>query len=118
MSSSRNGFRICTKSGCNERAIATLSYNYGEQVASITPLISAQEPHTYDLCLSHSEKLTVPQGWQIELAQLQREPEPSQEDLRAIADAVRNVAAQSIKEPAPESKDKSDLRRRGHLRAL
>jgi hypothetical protein len=113
-----SGFRICTKSGCNARAVATLTYNYGEQVASITPLINVQEPHTYDLCLGHSEKLIVPQGWQVEISQLQSDPQPSQEDLRAIADAVRNVAAQKVNDPTPELKEKSDLRRRGHLRAL
>ena len=29
------------------------------------PLAQRREPHTYDLCRKHSERLSAPQGWQI-----------------------------------------------------
>lgn len=114
----RSGIRRCSKSGCTERAVATLSYNYGEQIATLSHLHQYAEPHTYDLCLSHSERLTIPRGWSVVTEDLEREPTFRNEDFSAIADAVRDVAlveentVQSSELPHPE------LRRRGHLRAL
>jgi hypothetical protein len=89
------------------------------------PLATYAEPHCYDLCAEHSQRLTVPRGWEIvRLAA----PEPGQsgpsgDDLEALANAVREAARQ----PAPRPGGRSDAAardddappaRRGHLRAL
>ena len=29
------------------------------------PLSATKEPHTYDLCQAHSERLTAPVGWSV-----------------------------------------------------
>lgn len=115
---SRVGLRRCSKSGCTRVAVATLSYNYGEQAATLSPLQQYREPHNYDLCLEHSERLTVPRGWQVVTEELSREPNFHEDDFSAIADAVRDVATEeSVTDEDPKS-SQPDLRRRGHLRAL
>lgn len=79
------------------------------------------EPHAYDLCEEHSERLSAPRGWEV--LRLRREksaPGPSNDDLLALADAVRE-AARPIAPPAPEMHPAdSPVRgqRRGHLRIL
>lgn len=114
----RSGIRRCSKSGCTDRAVATLSYNYAEQIATLSHLRQYPEPHTYDLCLTHSERLTVPRGWNVVTDELEREPAYLEEDFSAIADAVRDVAnSGEVAETNPES-SQPELRRRGHLRAL
>ncbi|MDA0216923.1 MAG: DUF3499 domain-containing protein [Actinobacteria bacterium] len=118
MISSRGGVRTCTRTECSQRAVATLSYNYGAQKAHLAPLASHQEPHTYDLCLQHSQSLTVPKGWKVEIETISMEPEPSNEDLQAIADAVRSAGAHQVESEEDLTHQKSDLGRRGHLRAL
>ncbi len=115
---SRPGIRRCSKSNCSERAVATLSYNYADQIAALLPLQQYLEPHTYDLCRGHSERLTVPRGWQIVTESLSGEPEYGEEDFSAIADAVRDVATEVSSEDAPTTATSQELRRRGHLRAL
>ena len=57
--------RPCTKVGCSREALATLTYDYGDSMAVLGPLSLAREPHTYDLCSIHAERLSVPQGWQV-----------------------------------------------------
>ena len=73
----------------------------------------------YDLCLQHSLTLTVPNGWNV----IKHEPEgenfgPSDDDLMAIADAVREVAQSSTQESVAQSASQQEIGRRGHLRAL
>jgi hypothetical protein len=29
------------------------------------PLSQKSEPHSYDLCAKHAERMSVPQGWQV-----------------------------------------------------
>lgn len=115
---SRPGIRRCTKSGCSLPAVATLSYNYAEQIATLAHLNQYPEPHTYDLCLRHSERLTVPRGWQVIAEQLHDLPTYSDEDFTAIADAVRDVASADLIAGQEVEPSQTELRRRGHLRAL
>ena len=79
------------------------------------PLSTFAEPHAYDLCAEHSERLKVPQGWTV----IKHKPEthslePSPEDVLAIAEAVR----QSVKFEIPKKNTQPDVGRRGHLRAI
>ncbi|NDB31565.1 MAG: DUF3499 family protein, partial [Actinobacteria bacterium] len=52
--------RRCTKSGCRESAVKTLTYIYSDSTAVLGPLSTYAEPHAFDLCASHSDRLTVP----------------------------------------------------------
>lgn len=107
--------RGCTRSGCSTHAIKTLTYIYSDSKALIGPLSTLVEPHSYDLCQEHSDKLTVPQGWSVIENNPDRQAvEPSPEDLIAIADAIRQSFAKELTPKAitPE------VGRRGHLRAI
>jgi hypothetical protein len=98
----------------------TLTYIYAESRAVLGPIAAFSEPHAYDLCARHAAKLTVPNGWSVDREALVTEsPGPNEDDLMAIADAIREVVRVSDSEENEiESKDSSNLGRRGHLRAV
>ena len=73
--------------------MTTLTYVYADQTAVLGPLATYAEPHAYDLCDAHSERLSAPRGWEV--LRLARDPDalgPSTDDLLALADAVREAA--------------------------
>lgn len=75
--------------------MATLTYDYSDSTAVLGPLSTAAEPHAYDLCEAHAERLTVPRGWQVVRLATHFEPAPpSDDDLSALADAVREASRQ------------------------
>ncbi|GDX22351.1 hypothetical protein LBMAG09_03260 [Actinomycetes bacterium] len=113
--------RTCSRSGCRKNAIKTLTYIYSDSTAVLGPLATYAEPHAYDLCEPHSEKMTVPMGWTV----LQHTPDakiagPSDDDLMAIADAIRNVGKSESTEAQVVAKQvpQQEVGRRGHLRVL
>ena len=55
--------RLCSKVTCAREAVATLTYDYGDQMAALGPLGGADHPHAHDLCLQHAERLSMPEGW-------------------------------------------------------
>ncbi len=57
--------RQCSRTGCAERADATLTYQYGSSTAWLDALWSVRDPHAYDLCRRHAARVSVPQGWQL-----------------------------------------------------
>ena len=57
--------RPCSKVACNEAAVSTLTYVYADSMAVLGPLSRKAEPHSYDLCAAHAERMSVPQGWQV-----------------------------------------------------
>ncbi|MBC7725709.1 MAG: DUF3499 domain-containing protein [Burkholderiaceae bacterium] len=57
--------RLCSKVACVNDAVSTLTYDYADSMAVLGPLSYTQEPHSYDLCSKHSDRLSVPQGWQV-----------------------------------------------------
>lgn len=57
--------RPCSRTGCPTEAVATLTYVYADSMAVLGPLSQKAEPHSYDLCERHAERLSAPQGWQI-----------------------------------------------------
>lgn len=117
--------RGCSRGGCRRKAVMTLTYVYADSVAVVGPLATFAEPHAYDLCEVHGERTTVPNGWNvIRQERTGTEPGPTDEDLMAIADAVREVALppQSSRDIAsgdiaPQAGGQA-LGRRGHLRAV
>jgi len=108
--------RICSRTACKEPAVFTLTYVYRDSTAVLGPLATYAEPHCYDLCAEHSERLTAPVGW--ELVRLPVEDvRPSTDDLEALADAVREAAKPSASAAEPVGQG-VEVGRRGHLRVL
>ena len=113
--------RRCSRTACGRPAVATLTYVYADSTAVLGPLATYAEPHCYDLCAAHSERLTAPRGWEV--LRLAPDPDslgPTSDDLEALADAVREAAR-----PAPsslpaerEAMVKEEVGRRGHLRMV
>ena len=60
--------------------------------AVVGPLATYAEPHAYDLCDPHSERLSAPRGWEVLRLAHDDEQGPSSDDLLALADAVREAA--------------------------
>ncbi|HMM95738.1 DUF3499 domain-containing protein [Phycicoccus sp.] len=113
--------RKCTKTGCRQPAVATLTYAYSDRAAVLGPLATYAEPHTYDLCAEHATRLTAPRGWEVvRLATEYPDPEPTSDDLLALADAVREAGRpRTPAEPVPAPDVVTgEVARRGHLRML
>jgi hypothetical protein len=106
--------RRCSRQACTRPATATLTYVYADSTAVLGPLATYAEPHCYDLCSEHAERLTAPRGWEVlRLATDQMDLGPSPDDLSALADAVREAGR-----PAPVPDEMIEVGRRGHLRVL
>ena len=85
--------RRCSRTACGRPAVATLTYVYADSTAVLGPLATYAEPHCYDLCAEHSERLTAPRGWEVvRLADGSGPARPSGDDLEALANAVREAA--------------------------
>ncbi len=115
--------------------MATLTYVYADSTAVLGPLATFAEPHCYDLCVKHSERLTAPRGWNvINLVRSDQPLVPDPDDLLALADAVREAASATPDDDAGHGADGVPRRefrgaleppafepgtgRRGHLRIL
>ncbi len=103
----------------------TLTYVYADQTAVLGPLSTFAEPHAYDLCEAHSERLSAPRGWEVlRLSPSTADRGPSQDDLLALADAVREAgrpqpAQVTLPSLATEGTEGArEVHRRGHLRML
>ncbi|MEW9265476.1 DUF3499 domain-containing protein [Kineococcus endophyticus] len=109
--------RRCSRTACGGTAVATLTYVYSDSTAVLGPLATFAEPHTYDLCAVHAERLTAPRGWEVvRLAPELLEAAKHHDDLDALVDAVRDRplagrGARAIDPDAPAV-------RRGHLRVI
>src|SRR5206468_9103900 len=85
-----SSLRRCTRTACGRPAVATLTYVYADSTAVLGPLATYAEPHCYDLCAEHAQRLTAPRGWEV--VRLAGETGPlrrSSDDLEALANAVR-----------------------------
>jgi len=112
--------RRCSRSTCGRPAIATLTYVYADQTAVLGPLATYAEPHAYDLCSEHSERLSAPRGWEVLRLASDLSPRgPSDDDLLALANAVREAGRPVTPAAAPADESGShETIRRGHLRIL
>ncbi|MEV8359011.1 DUF3499 family protein [Microbacterium sp. NPDC076895] len=57
--------RLCSKIACAREAVATLTYDYGDQMAVLGPLGPEGVIHAHDLCSIHTERLAMPRGWVV-----------------------------------------------------
>ncbi len=107
--------RRCSRTACGRTAVATLTYVYSDSTAVLGPLAAYAEPHCYDLCAEHAERLTAPRGWEVvRLAPELVEAASRHDDLLAVAEAVRDrpgTARPGVDPDAPAV-------RRVHLRVL
>jgi hypothetical protein len=97
-----------------------LTYVYADQTAVLGPLATYAEPHAYDLCELHSERMSAPRGWEVlRLAPDPNAQRPSSDDLLALADAVREAGRPApVAVPLHSTDDPSRGAKRGHLRVL
>jgi hypothetical protein len=110
--------RICSRAACHRAAVSTLTYVYADSTCVLGPLATYAEPHCYDLCADHADRLTAPNGWEvIRLAPDPAAAGPSDNDLEALANAVREAARPvPPREPGPGAP--VEIARRRHLRML
>jgi len=121
--------------------VATLTSVYADSTIVLGPLATEAQPEAYDLCEKHVSSFTAPRGWQIIRLATEFEPAPpSEDDLLALADAVREAsrAPRPVASPAehrprpggimpasltaplppPQEVAEDEILRRGHLRVL
>ncbi|HEY0690153.1 MAG TPA: DUF3499 domain-containing protein [Kribbella sp.] len=113
--------RICSRAACHRAAVSTLTYVYADSTCVLGPLATYAEPHCYDLCADHADRLTAPNGWEvIRLAPDPAAAGPSDNDLEALANAVREAARPvPPREPGPSVPGAPvEIARRRHLRML
>ena len=116
--------RRCSRTACNRTAVMTLTYVYADSTAVLGPLATYAEPHCYDLCEVHGERLTAPRGWEI--VRLAPDPAslgPSSDDLEALADAVREAGRPLVSGQVAPAAERApgaapEHGRRGHLWVL
>ena len=86
--------RRCSRTACRQPAVFTLTYVYADSTAVLGPLAAYVEPHCYDLCAMHADRLTAPLGWEIvRLPADTATGGPGSDDLEALANAVRDLCA-------------------------
>ncbi|PIJ33944.1 DUF3499 domain-containing protein [Mycobacterium heckeshornense] len=138
-----NAPRRCCRPGCPHHAVATLTFVYSDSTAVIGPLATAREPHSWDLCVGHAGRITAPRGWEL-VRHPGPLPNPDEDDLVALADAVREGRGGLVNRPpvngfcdpggassgapasvpgtgalaSPAHQPGGTGRRRGHLRVL
>jgi Protein of unknown function (DUF3499) len=130
--------RRCCRPGCSHYAVATLTFVYSDSTAVVGPLATVSEPHSWDLCVMHAGRITAPRGWELVRHARPLPSHPDEDDLVALADAVRegrdggppfNGLAAGFSDPVtgvqggalmapPAPRPESNGRRRGHLRVL
>ncbi|MBO0677683.1 DUF3499 domain-containing protein [Mycolicibacterium sp. S2-37] len=133
--------RRCCRPGCPHYAVATLTFVYSDSTAVVGPLAIVSEPHSWDLCVGHASRITAPRGWELVRHAGPLPTHPDDDDLVALADAVREGRQPSAQaggvvagfsEPtgggagggalvtaqAQARRPETSGRRRGHLRVL
>nr|WP_221307988.1 DUF3499 domain-containing protein [Nocardiopsis mwathae] len=109
--------RRCSRTACRQPAVFTLTYVYADSTAVLGPLAAYVEPHCYDLCAMHAERLTAPRGWEVvRLPADNTGGGPGSDDLEALANAVREAARPpAVRDPVGQG---VETHRRGHLRVV
>ena len=95
----------------------------------VGPLATVDEPHSWDLCVTHASRSTAPKGWEL----VRHEggfssSTPDEDDLTALAEAVREAGlgertradrhADGDGGESDSAPTATRTGRRGHLRVL
>lgn len=116
-----NDVRPCSRAGCPNPAIATMTFSYKDATAVIGALSQKPVPGALDLCGEHAASATVPIGWQLVRLQAEYEhsaaeiAEAARDDgLTALADALREaeIAAKEKAARDREAAQRAKSRRR------
>lgn len=101
-------------------AVATLTYVYAESTAVVGPLATNAEPHAWDLCEIHAQRITAPKGWAMMRCEGSfTAVHAEDDDLTALAEAVREAGrVERRAKPRPEAAAAASTGRRGHLRVV
>ncbi|WP_016997930.1 DUF3499 domain-containing protein [Kocuria atrinae] len=103
--------RSCSRQTCSRAAVCTLTYVYSDSTAVIGALSARSEPHAYDLCAFHADRMTAPRGWRV--VRLESPDGWNRDDLDAVVEAVRDD------EPAarrrPQSPQRPGMRTPGRV---
>ena len=104
-------YRCCSRTACKHVPVYTLTYVYRDSTAVLGPLAAFVEPHCYDLCARHADRMTAPRGWDVvRLPAVAAEEEA--DDLEALANAVREATIpRTPEEPTGQG---IEVGRRGH----
>jgi len=110
--------RQCCRPGCSRLAVATLTFVYAESTAVVGPLAGSDEPHSWDLCAEHADRITVPRGWEMLRSGSGFTQSTEDQDLTALADSVREVgSAAPVGRPSFRTLPEFDDAPRGRHRA-
>lgn len=93
--------RRCCRPGCPHYAVATLTFVYSDSTAVVGPLATVREPHSWDLCVTHAGSITAPRGWDLVRHAGPLPTNPDEDDLVALADAVREGGPTANGQPYP-----------------
>ncbi|WP_059016519.1 DUF3499 domain-containing protein [Mycobacterium sp. M26] len=132
--------RRCCRPACPHYAVATLTFVYSDSTAVVGPLAINREPHSWDLCITHANRITAPRGWELVRHAAPLPEYLEDDDLVALADAVREgrelpsgppiagfsdpsgaahaTAPGAGMMPSAVARPTTSGRRRGHLRVL
>ncbi|WP_026122547.1 DUF3499 domain-containing protein [Nocardiopsis halotolerans] len=112
--------RRCSRTACRQPAVFTLTYVYADSTAVLGPLAAYVEPHCYDLCAVHADRLTAPRGWEVVRLPVETAGGgPGSDDLEALADAVREAARPPARQdPSEDVGEGTETLRRKHLRVV
>lgn len=112
--------------------MATLTYSYADSTIVVGPISVYAEPHSYDLCAAHADAVSPPRAWEI-LRLEYKAAAADDDDLLALAEAVREPRRQPSAEEQPSADQRPSARQapaplpppegeasiaRGHLRML
>ncbi len=108
-----------------------MTFVYSDSTAVVGPLATSEEPHSWDLCEAHAVRITAPRNWDLVRHEGRFAPgEPDEDDLTALAEAVREAGRGERRRTPPEGPRGADAPaapppspigrtgRRGHLRVL
>ncbi len=98
-----------------------MTYVYADSTAVVGALAAFAEPHSYDLCEQHARSLTAPRGWDVVRHEGDFDLPSTNDDLVALADAVREAGRPESGAEIPVDRRESASRsigRRGHLRVI
>jgi hypothetical protein len=79
---------LCTRSGCGQAAVVTLTFEYATRQVWLSEFVGGNPTNSYALCGDHAGRLTVPLGWE-------------KRDMRGGEVAAGTATAIDLSDPQP-----------------